>query len=94
MLLQPGPWQRLGCSETGNTGFPSAGPQGLRTATVFGFEIKMTNTHVLFPKEICHIYIIIKIPDFEVSRWEFWVVTLLKSLYQDPQTITVAVKNV
>lgn len=89
----PGPWQRLGWSETGNAGFPSAGPWGLRTATVFGFEIQMTNTHALFPKEICCIYRITKIPDFEVSHCKVCIVSLLKSLYQEQQTITVAVRN-
>lgn len=80
-------------SETYNAGFPSAGPQGLRTAIVFGFEIQMTNTHALFPREVCRIYTFIKITDFEVFRCEVWVITLLKSLYQEPQTITVPVGN-
>lgn len=92
-VMLAGPWQRLSCQKTGNVRFPSAGPQGLRTATVFGFEIQMTNTHALFPKVVCCIYTIIKITDFEVFHCEVWDVTLLKSLYQEPQTITVPVGN-
>lgn len=60
---------------------------------MFGFEIQMTNTHALFPEEICCIYRITKIPDFEVSHCKVCIVTLLKSLYQEPQAVTVVVRN-
>lgn len=62
----PGPCQRLGWSETGDAGLP--GPQGLRTATVFGFEIQMTNTHY-FPKKFATYTQLLKFPILKFLAW-------------------------
>lgn len=73
-------WQRLGEPAAGTAGFPSAGLQGPRTATVFALEIHMANTHALFPKAISYIYKIIKIRDLEVSWSKVWFAIVLELL--------------